>query len=328
MTAQIVTCPGCNSRYQTSAPPGRQLQCPKCQRMLVIPAPAASPDPLGSLSADDLWSSSPAAPAAGFAAPNPPAGNVSRQHASRPRSPSKKGFAIDPDLKPFLIRLGIGVGIACALIVATGIGGLFSEPVAMGSAVIGLIATIGLVVGAFVWFVVIAFRENTALGVATIFVPLLWCYCLAKNLRHSQLAITLMIAALIPGVLTLGEAVYFQARYSTAGKSAARARQWAKNADNMARLIREQEARQPPTGQPRDATYKFSMRLQEPARFVSEGERGLSQFSGYVKGSLALDETRNTMTFQHRGSDDLERKYRLYLAFATNTFIGTRVTTQ
>ncbi len=332
MTAQIVTCPGCNSRYQTSASPGQQLQCPKCQTMLVIPAPVAPSDPLGdplgSLPADDLWSSSAEVPAAGFAPPNPLAGNVARRQQSRPRSQPKKGFSIDPDLKPFLVRLGIGIGIVCALILVTGIGGLFSEPVAIGSSIIGLIATVGLVAAALVWFVVIAFKENTVLGVATIFVPLLWSYCLAKNLRHSQLAIALLISALIPAVLTLAEAEFFKARYSTAGKSAARARQWAKNADNMVKLIREQEAREPPTGQPRAATYKFSMRLKEPARFLSEGERGLSQFSGYVKGSLALDETQNRMTFQHRGSDGLEQKYRLYLAFETNTFIGTRVTTQ
>ncbi len=213
----------------------------------------------------------------------------------------------------------------CALTLVTAIGGFFSEPVAMAATVIGLVAALGLLFAGHIWFVVIAFQESTVLGGATIFVPLLWIYCLANRIGRSQLAFALLVSALIPALLGLCLAVTFTARYTPEGRAATREVQFAKNADKMVQLIREHESRSPPTGEPRETTYSYAIRIEDPARFISQGDQGLSQFSGYIKGSLRIDETRRRISFQHRGAGDLEQKYVLYLAFETNVLIGTRV---
>ena len=172
MPAQIVTCPGCNSRYQTSAQPGQRLQCPKCKATLVIPAPLAVRVRPATRSVPRVRTTSGRVcrrrPVASFPQPGPLAGKPAHSR----RAGSAKGFSFDPELVPFLKRLGLGIGIVLASIVVTAIGGFFSEPVAMGATIIGLVAVLGLALAGRVWFVVIAFQESALLGVATIFVPM------------------------------------------------------------------------------------------------------------------------------------------------------------
>jgi len=300
--------------------------------MLVIPAPVVpTDDPLGSLNDDDVWASAtaPAAPAPAapaYARPNPAAKSTACRR--RPQSGSKKGLSLDPELLPFLKRLGLGLGAVCAVILLTAIGGFFSEPVAIVATVIGVVAMVGLVLAGRIWFVVIAFQENVMLGVASIFVPLLWSYCLAKQLRRSQLAFALLVSALIPGVVTLGVAGVFTARYSPEGRKAARSARSASNADKMVKMIREHETKTPPSGEPREAVFVYSNRVENAARFISDGDSGLSQFEGYTKGSLAINETDRTVTLKYRGANDVAAKYRLYLGFKTNVFLQPRSATE
>jgi hypothetical protein len=275
------------------------------------------------LDTDDIWSTSPTAN--GFTQRSP----LTQSEVLKSPTLPKNGLAISPELKPFLKHLELGVGILCVLITAIAIGGLFSEPIAMVATIIGVLAMVGLALAGRVWFVVIAFQESVILGVATIFVPLLWAYCLAKRIGRSQLAFALMVSALIPGVVTLCSVMIFTARHSPAGRSAARAAIYAKSADNMVKVIHEYESKNPSTGKPREVAYTCAIRIKDPARFISVGERGLSQFDGYVQGSLIVHEEGRRITFRYRGTDELRRRYRLYLSFETNVIIsGIPVTTE
>jgi len=324
MAMQIITCPSCNSRYRTAAAAGRQLQCPQCGTVLVIPAEPAMPSaPLGSLESSDLSTASPAGLGAGLGQQGLRASNLANQR--RPRR--KTGLSLDPELKPFLKRLGLAVGIICSLIVLTGMIGWLSEPIAMGAVILGIVATVGLLLAGRIWFIVIAFRESVGLGVALIFVPLLWVYLLVKRIGPSQLACAVLVSSLVPALVTLGVTSLLATRHSTAGRSAARATSFANKADQFAETIHQHESRNPPSGEPREAAYSYAIKIDDPSRFVTEGERGLSQFAGYVRGSLTVDQEQRTISFQHRGTDALESRYRLYLALKTNVLIGSRKST-
>jgi hypothetical protein len=315
MAKQNITCPSCNSRYQTAAAAGRQLPCPRCGAVLVVPAQATVPsDLLDSLESSDVSTASPAALGAGLGQQGLRASNLAKQR--RPRA--KAGLSVDPQLKPFLKRLGLGVGIICSLIVLTGTVGWFSEPIGMGAVILGIVAMVGLALAGRIWFVVIAFQESVGLGVALIFVPLLWLYLLAKRIGRSQLAFALLVSSLMPALVTLGVTGLLATRHSTAGRSAARATNLAKKADQFAETIHQYESKNPPTDEPREAIYSYAIKIDDPSKFVAEGDRLLSQFAGYVKGSLTVDQEQRTISFQHRGTNELESRYRVYLSSKTS----------
>jgi hypothetical protein len=231
-------------------------------------------------------------------------------------SPSRrsKGFSLDPELKPFLKRLGLGVGIICALIVLLGIVGLFSEAVAMGAVILGIVAMVGLALGGKIWLIVIGFKESTGLGFAAMFVPLIWIYFLTNRIGRSQWAFAVTVSSLVPALVSLALIGVLEPRYSPAGRSAARENRMESKADQFVETVLRNEAKMPPTGEPREVTFSCLKQIQDPAKFVAEGDRGLSQFAGYVKGSLTVDQEQRTITFRHRGSDQLQSQYRLYLS--------------
>jgi len=272
--------------------------------------PAADPLALAASFADDL-PPSPSVPVPG-AASGPAL-------ASRPRANSS-GFQWDAALIPFLKRVGIGHAIVASLIIVIGIGGFFSDTAAIAAALVGVVAMVGLVLAAKIWFVCIAFKESAIYGLGALFVPLFWSVCLVKKIGHSQLAFALLASALIPGVLTLGLVGLF----SPQGKAASRARKNRSNVDKMIKLIRKHEEETPPAGDVKEVTYKVS-RVESPSQFISDGDRGLSQFKGYVPGSLQHDSTRQVVEFQYRGDVGLAAKYRLYVSFKTNTILGSEV---
>jgi len=282
--------------------------------VLVIPAqPSAPSAPLDPLEPSNVSTASTAAPGAGLGQQDLRASNLANQR--RPRR--KTGSSLDPRLKPFFKRLGLAVGIVCALIVLTGAIGWFSEPIAMGAVILGIVAMVGLALAGRVWFVVIAFQESVGLGVAVLFVPLLWLYLLAKRIGRSQLAFALLLSSLIPALVTLGVTSVLAARHSTAGRSAARATDLAKKADQFVETIQQYESKNPPTAEPREATYSYTTKIDDPSTFVTEGDRGLSQFAGYVKGSLTVDQEQRTISLEHRGTNELESRYRVYLSAKT-----------
>jgi len=309
MATQIITCPSCNSRYKTAAPSGHQMQCPKCGTELTIPSESAVPsDPWDSFeSSDDATAS-------------PPLGNLANQR--RPRQSS--GSALNARLMPFLIRLGLGLGILSAIILLGGIIGWFSEPIGLVAAGLGIGAMVGLLAAGRIWMIVIAFQRSAGLGVVILFVPLAWIYLLYKRIGRSQLAFALMVSSLLPGVLTLGIARVLQPHHSPVARRAARAAEHSNAADRLAEMIHEQESENPPSGEPRQATFGYMGKIDDPSQFLADGDRNLSQFTGYEKGSLALDQEQRTISFQHRGSDDLQARYRVYLSGKSGFPIVTR----
>jgi hypothetical protein len=319
MPNDSVTCPGCGAKYRTKAQPGSKLKCPKCKTTLAIPQPL-DPLPLDPLPLDPLDASLTLAPSDGRL---PPASSVPNR-SRRPATSSRRqgGISLDPELRGFLKPLGIGIAAVCGLIVLLTIGGLASEAVALAAAIVGVIAMLGLAFAGRIWFIVIGFRHNIGLGIATIFVPLLWSYCLAKQLRHSQHALVLLLSALIPAIVTLGALGILKGKYSPEGKNASRAAQFAENALKLGEVIKKEEQQNAPSGE--GITWSCRVEnVESPARFVYEGNRALSEFKGYEKDSMAYDPTSRQFSFRMRGSKDMASKYRLYLGFKTNTLVGT-----
>ncbi len=164
MATQIITCPSCHSRYKTAAEAGKQLKCPQCDTTIVAPAqPAVPDDPLGELDSFDISAAVP-----GHVREQPVLRTSKR--AGQRRLRQEANASLDPELKPFLKWLGLGVGTACLLIVAGGAIGWFSEPIGMIAVVIGIVAMIGLAFAGRIWFIVIAFQESVGLGIAVIVV--------------------------------------------------------------------------------------------------------------------------------------------------------------
>lgn len=291
MAAQVITCPSCNARYQTTAEAGRKLQCPGCGALLVVPAEPGRQD------------------------------RAEKVLGSPSTSRRGKGSSLDPKLKPFLKRLGFGVGIICALIVLLGIVGLFSEAVAMGAVILGIVAMVGLALGGKIWLIVIGFNESTKLGLAAIFVPLFWIYFLTNRIGRSQLAFAVTVSSLMPALVSLALIGVLEPRHAPAGRSAARENRMASKADQFTATVLRNEAKTPPAGEPREVTFSCIKKIEDPAKFVAEGNRGLGQFAGYVRGSLTVGQEKRTITFRHRGSDQLQSQYRLYLCAKTGILV-------
>jgi hypothetical protein len=127
-----------------------------------------------------------------------------------------------------------------------------------------------------------------------------------------------MVSSLIPGILTQGIAGVLAPRHSPAVRSARRAENLAKKADQFAETIHRYESENPPTGDPREAVFRYMTKIDDPPKFATEGDRLLGQFGGYVKGSLTMDLERRTVSFQHRGTDTLESQYQVYLSAKTS----------
>lgn len=312
-----ITCSGCGTRYQTKAEPGKQLNCPKCQAVMVVPAEL--PDLGNDLPPDPL--NVPAAPSGPGPLGSPAAPR--RRATGKPTGRARSSGGLDPQLMPFIKKLIIGHALLAIPIILLGFGGFFSDAVALAAALVGTAAIVVLILTARIWFVVIAFGESTAYGLGSIFVPLFWSICLAKRIGKSQQAFALLVSALIPALLTLVILLVFSPQ-AKSGRQAAKSQA---NAGRMKELILADEAKFPPTGEPKGVTFRVS-RVDSAQRFLREGETGLQQFKGYIAQSLTYDATARQVSFQFRGRDEMAAKYRLFLAFETKSLIGPQMSVQ
>src|SRR5688500_18780394 len=169
---QVFACPACSVKLKIPEGKSGRFNCPKCGKLLSIPAPreAASPA-FGRTMAGGSAPPLPAHPAetqphqllptdllTALPAPDSLAMRPMQEHKAAPIAAAAPAWATHPaqqktatPLKDFLTRLGIGIGILSGLLLVIGAVGIISEPIALIACFIGILAAIGLIAGGRIW---------------------------------------------------------------------------------------------------------------------------------------------------------------------------------
>ncbi|KAA5540514.1 hypothetical protein FYK55_21150 [Roseiconus nitratireducens] len=231
-------------------------------------------------------------------------------------SPSQHAPTDTSALIAFSKRFAPLPGACLALIVVLGLVGLAWEPAAIAATVLGIVATIALVFAGRIGIVIAAWRDKTAQGLLSLFVPI-YAYYYAFTRKGAALnSVVVLVSALIPALATMLVLQMTYSLYSPAGRSAARQQASQQRADRMRDMILQRESDFADDAELVTATYRIAGNVSR-APNADTVEQLLSEFKSYVPKSVTLDPVARSLSFQYRGPDNLQSQYGLYLASRT-----------
>ena len=144
----------------------------------------------------------------------------------RSRKPKKKMSSAPGNLQPFLRRWMIACGIVLAVAALFGVGGLFSEIVAIIATGICVVAIVGCLLVGTIWMAIDLGKENVMLGVAVVLGPAVGptLAFLKKGpaLRGAVVFVSVLAPALLAGLMLL----VFYPKYSGTGQQAVQTAKW------------------------------------------------------------------------------------------------------
>lgn len=226
----------------------------------------------------------------------------------------KKKSARKASLQPFLNRWLIAVGITLAIAFLIGIGGMFSEPLAMVATGICVVAMLLCLFGGQVWMAIDLGRENIGKGVLSfLFAPagLVMAYQDGGPARRGAVVFASMVAPL--ALLGLMLLVYLP-KYDPATRQANRADRW----EDLIRRMESSTAADAPIV---DTIVAVSSRPGSLDGIEPRCEELLSKFPSYVAGSLKIDAANRTIAYSYRGHPKFNKLYVFYLGAETQAFI-------
>ncbi|QEG43318.1 zinc ribbon domain-containing protein [Roseimaritima ulvae] len=322
MTTNI-RCPECGTVLRVpSSPAGTMFRCPKCSqpiRMSTASSNAAAATP--ATAAPPAAAPSAAAPAASvppvFAGAVPPQG-ASPTAGSSSAAPTVGG---DVPLRPFLIRFAIVLGGVTVLLLALGLAGLASEPVAIAATVAMIVAMVACLMTGQVWMAIAAIRQNALLGVAIFFVPLVGLVLGMIQKGRILCGAIIYISALVPAVLGLLFIGLYQSRHTSQGRAAARTAGLEDDRPGLEAMIRNTEKTVAADAPLTTAKFRYVQIGPNLRLTAAKAESILSPFEYYVKGSFQIDEQAKTVQFDYRGPPRLATQYRLLLYNRTQVML-------
>jgi len=339
---RVLACPGCGVKIKIPEGKSGRCNCPKCGKALLIkapgdpastaagqampsanqpqqrtPAPQSDPlqlPPTQPLPSQTLASSYPVPPSGGsYAALGRPTMPGAKKR------PAAKGLT--PELKGFLRRLGIGLGILSGVLLLVGALGLISEPIALAACFIGIVAATGLAVSGRLWMLIMAFQESVAQGLMVLLIPYYWIVygAIRKGLALRPLA--LMFSALVPLLICLGMLAVFLPRYQGGMRIPfPGSRSSGPSAADLAKLqeqIRESRSTSPDADVLRTVSFPSYSQV-GGAVDLAKAEQALAELPGYVLGSFRYDAQGRIVAFQYHGAEDVAPKYGLFVAVKAN----------
>jgi predicted Zn finger-like uncharacterized protein len=232
-----------------------------------------------------------------------------RRSRSRTRKSSVAGH-----LQPFLKRWAIACGIVLSLATLLGIGGLFSEPVAIAATVVCVVAILGCMFAGTVWMAVDLGKENVLLGVAVILLPVagpaLAYHKKGPALRGAIVFVSTLAPCALVGLMLL----VFLPKYAPHGTQASRTAKWEDLMHQMDKHLR-------PDSPTVAVTLTVASRPGELDSLEPKCEALLRRFQSYVPGSLKIEAASRKISYQYRGSENFEMMIAYYLSNATGAFI-------
>lgn len=343
----VLACPACSVKLKIPEGKSGRFNCPKCGKSLSIPAPrgAAAPAPgrpIGGgasppsarpaqtephqlLSTDLLSAHSPLDSLPPRPLEMPTAGLMSTSIPAWSKQPTAQRTA--SPLKTFLMRLGIGIGILSGVLLVLGAVGTISEPIALGTCFIGILAAVALVVGGRLWLIVMAFQESVVQGLLVLLVPYYWIVYPAIRKGRALQPLALIISALAPVLVCLAMLTLFFPHYQD-GMSFDRPLHPGLSGAQVATIeaqIRESQTTSPNAQVLRTVSFPTFEQIGGPID-PARAEQVLAELPGYVRGSFRFNAPQRVVAFQYRGDEDLASRFGLVLAAKAKIFIGLQPT--
>ncbi len=223
------------------------------------------------------------------------------------------------DVKPFLIRFGIGWGILMGVLAALLGLGFVSEVLALVALGIGFLITLALAFTGRIWMIVIAFQETALQGLLVLLVPYYWLFYLAMNRKKCWRPVAVLVSSLAPALLLLLMGTLFAERYDGGARRSHRFRTTTNNnnrfrTNSIQPLVKDRVI--PPVQVPSESNVlrTVSFRVAGVSNRVdpeAKADQLLREMPGYVAGSFRLSEDQKTATLQYRGQKSRAMQYAL-----------------
>lgn len=286
---QAVRCSGCEKSFRIPDDKlGRTLKCPNCGGSINTKA----------IDADDEFDDLLDAPAPAI--------------ASKRKSSMKSAAGID--FPAFAKQVLLIMGGLTAAAVLIGIGGFFSEVVALVAACICVLICMVALVWGRVWMAIDLGNEKLWLGFAAFFIPIVGIAVSARNKGPSLRGAIVMMSSIVPILFGLGMITLFRPMYDSGAKTSARARTAAARLEDFGDRV---DANAPVE----TAVFKLNGPAEAITRLKDNGDSILKDYTTYIPGSLTIDAAKRTATLQYRGSPGVPLGFALVLKDETNAML-------
>lgn len=232
----------------------------------------------------------------------------------RSRKSAKKTSAAAGSLQLFLRRWLTACGIVLLMTILIGLGGFFSEGMALAACFICIAAILGCLFAGTIWTAIDVARENILLGVAIILMPAIGpaiAYLKGGPARRGAIVFASLFApTLLLGLLLL----LLYPKYSGPGRQAAQQASWEA-------LLQQLDDKVQPETPIVTSTLTVAARPGSLDGIEPQCEALLTPHKSYVAGSLKIDAANRTITYQYRGSKNFNMLIAFFLSNATGAFI-------
>ncbi len=287
---QLIHCPECGKSLRI---PDERIdsivKCPGCERKFRATEEAAS-----SPEADD-------------------SDTDSEDPKTRRRRPLKNKSAGSESLQPFLRRWLVVCGIVLAVALLFGIGGLFSEPLAIIASVICVVAILGFSLGGMLWMAIDLGRDNLLLGAGVLFMPPIGLVTAYQKPGPARRGAIVYLSLLAPLTLLGLMLLVFYPMYVGAGRQSGHAAKWKD-------LMHQLDAKVTPTTPEVAVTVRVASNPGGLDGLEPRCEALLLPFKSYVPGSLKIDAAARQISYKYRGSENFNTMIAFYLSSATGAF--------
>ena len=329
----VIICPGCSTRLKVDPQPTGKFACPKCKKVMRL-ASTSSSEPDQSTDDSKTQSTFPSKEQPNKPIPkprgNPPTGNSSNavdpfytagtglppvdggymasnngQYSDSGSSTyfgSGTGIAkkTPTEVKAFAKKLAIIVGaIAVAILVSLPLTYVSNSFLCLIPILLVILALLGLVFWARIWFIVLGFSQSQSQGLMVLFVPYYWLFFLAKNKQQCIKPLLVFGASLVPGLLGVMVTTFFKPDFVGSSSRTDLRLTSAQQAQARDVLLKATSNAKP--GELLTAQFPIFMLMKPDASTL--GERALTQLPGYVPGSLKIAPDQKSLTLQYRGTD-------------------------
>lgn len=229
------------------------------------------------------------------------------------RKPRKKSAARGGDIRPFLRRWSIACGVVLGAASVCGVGGLFSEPLAIAATAICILALIGCGVAGAIWMAIDLAQENVPWAVITVLFPAAGPVFAFQSKGPARRGAVVFVSMLAPTLLLGLMTLVFYPKYSGAGRQAAHTARWED-------LMRQLDKQLQPDSPVVSVTMNVASRPGALTGLEPKCEALLRQFQCYVPGTLKIDADARLLSYQYRGHERFDSLPAFYLGSATRAF--------
>ncbi len=229
----------------------------------------------------------------------------------RARQPTKRKSAVH--LQPFLRRWMMACGIVLGIAALIGIGGLYSEVLAITATAICIAGIVICLLTGRIWMAIDLGRDRLLYGIIAFIVPVAGVVLSFQRKGPSLRGAVVFVSVLAPTILCGLMLLVFYPKYTPTGQRATQTAKW----EDLMRQLDNQVRPETPTV---TVTVRVASRPGSLDGIQPRCEALLSPYKSYVPGSLKIDAPGRTLTYQYRGSESFATMIAFYLGSATGAF--------